>query len=396
MITLSDINASASDDMIEKLFNGTLKADEIEPKYYFSVAKKLQEAVKKGMNYDGALDPTKPETKLFEKLNANIFAFSAAKSLTQLQEFKKKLTDQNGELVSYGRFRQEVIPIDKEFNDNYLRTEYNSAVSMAQMANKWDKLKEFDMLEYRTVGDNRVRKSHKDLDGLRLPPDDPLWSKIYPPNDWGCRCTVLPVPGAKKNKREEGDLFSKQNIKPYFKRNVGTEQVIFNEDHPYFIRLPADLKNNKTHQFMAEENYGMRSVKQILKNDELPEVRTPKDKETAKKLWQELDKKIKTADGLEWELNDQWQHVEEEHKNEERWKFINHATDIIQNADEVWIVEDDNKIFKRYIKYYKGNPLVFSYNIKNPERWTVYDADKENSYSKLREKTRRGILIHRK
>lgn len=386
-----------SDDLIQKLFKGELKSGEIDPKYYFSIAERLKEAVKKGLNIQGELNPEKPETKLFEKLNNNVFAFSGAKSLAALEEYKKHLTDESGELVSYGKFRQDVNQVDVEFNDNHLRTEYNSAVAMAQMSNKWDKLKGFDMLEYRTVGDNKVRKEHEDLDGLRLPPNDPLWSKIYPPNDWNCRCTVIPAPGAEQRRRDKGNAFSKESLKPYFKRNVGTEQVIFNDGHPHFIRLPADMKKGKDHQFMAEENYGMRSVEQILKADDLPAITQPKDIETAKKLWNELDKKAKSIDGLDWDLTNRWEHVVGEHGiKEERWKFINNSTDILKNADEVWIVKDDKETFKRYIKYYKGKPLVFSYNIETPEKWTVYDAEENNSYGNLREKTRRGILIHRK
>ncbi|GJQ32626.1 MAG: hypothetical protein HBSAPP04_14650 [Ignavibacteriaceae bacterium] len=43
---------------------------------------------------------------------------------------------------------------------------------------------------YITVGDERTRKSHAALDGNVWRFDDPVWEKIFPPNDWGCRCSV--------------------------------------------------------------------------------------------------------------------------------------------------------------------------------------------------------------
>lgn len=46
---------------------------------------------------------------------------------------------------------------------------------------------------YVTVGDDRVRDEHAELDGVTLPKDDPFWLRNYPPNGWNCRCSVIPV-----------------------------------------------------------------------------------------------------------------------------------------------------------------------------------------------------------
>ena len=48
-------------------------------------------------------------------------------------------------------------------------------------------------LMYQTLGDGKVRPSHKALDGMILPVDDDFWKTHYPPWDWGCRCTVVQV-----------------------------------------------------------------------------------------------------------------------------------------------------------------------------------------------------------
>jgi SPP1 gp7 family putative phage head morphogenesis protein len=48
--------------------------------------------------------------------------------------------------------------------------------------------------QYLTVGDEHVRDSHRALDGVILPKDDPFWQKHFPPWEFGCRCQVVGVP----------------------------------------------------------------------------------------------------------------------------------------------------------------------------------------------------------
>lgn len=47
--------------------------------------------------------------------------------------------------------------------------------------------------EYTAVGDDRTRENHLALNGTRLPKDHPLWRSIWPPNGWGCRCSIMAV-----------------------------------------------------------------------------------------------------------------------------------------------------------------------------------------------------------
>lgn len=49
--------------------------------------------------------------------------------------------------------------------------------------------------QYLTVGDEHVRDTHRALDGIILPKDDPFWRKHFPPWEFGCRCQVVGVPG---------------------------------------------------------------------------------------------------------------------------------------------------------------------------------------------------------
>ncbi len=398
-------NKPTNDDFIKKIFKGELKSGQIHDGYYFDVAKKLSQAIAEGIGVK-SFSVDDPRAQLFEKFRNNVYAFSAAKSLTMLQEYSKALKDDKGEARSYNKFRDSVTDVGKEFNDAHLNSEYRSAVSMGQMGNKWQKLQKYDMLTYRTVGDNKVRPKHAQLDGTTLPTNDPLWAKIYPPNDWGDRCTVIPAQGAVQMNRDIAHQFSESPaLKPYFKKNAGIDHVAFNEDeHPYFETVKQFKTGvNKQVELMAEKNYNMQPVESILSKKGLPEFVQASTKEAALEQWNASSKKVKSADGMSWDFTDRWDHVVDQHDTEERWKYINHTKDVLENADEVWMSKEkgaDGKVYtyKRYVKYYNDQPVVFSHPVEKPDNWTMYasSVDSSGTHKLLRDKARRGVLIHRK
>lgn len=73
--------------------------------------------------------------------------------------------------------------------DNIYRTNLQSAYQ----AGRYQQMQEstrFEYWEYRAVGDKRSRSEHRKLDGLILHRDHPFWKKAFPPNGYGCRCSV--------------------------------------------------------------------------------------------------------------------------------------------------------------------------------------------------------------
>ena len=47
---------------------------------------------------------------------------------------------------------------------------------------------EFPLIQFFTIGDERVRKAHALIDGFTAAKDDPIWQRLKPPLDHGCRC----------------------------------------------------------------------------------------------------------------------------------------------------------------------------------------------------------------
>ena len=134
------------------------------------------EALNKGLGittlaYDSDLG------ELVSALQRNIYAFSAAKSFTQMKHFRDLMIGADGKLLEYGSFRKVVADQGYIFNNNYLKAEYHVARYSAVMANKWENLTA-EYLEYSTVGDRRVRPEHARLDKFTALKSDPVWNKI--------------------------------------------------------------------------------------------------------------------------------------------------------------------------------------------------------------------------
>jgi SPP1 gp7 family putative phage head morphogenesis protein len=67
----------------------------------------------------------------------------------------------------------------------------------------------FPLLKYRTVGDDRVREAHAELEGVILPADDPFWDHWWPPNGFNCRCSIEPLT---KNSASTAKVTSRNQI----------------------------------------------------------------------------------------------------------------------------------------------------------------------------------------
>ena len=136
-------------------------------------------------------------------LEQNLFHFSAAKTLAEIQQLNEALRDSDG----YDDFRKKAERITDTFNKRWQQTEYQTAVNCAENASTYRRLKGktkvFPYWQYRTAGDDKVREEHAALDGLILRHDDPLWDRIYPPNGWKCRCYVVPKMAAEVNVSEQ-------------------------------------------------------------------------------------------------------------------------------------------------------------------------------------------------
>lgn len=184
-----------------------------------------------------------------QRLKRSNYIFSGMKTFHELNEAFPSLLDENGNRKPFERFLNDVRKIDKTYNRNYLRAEYNFVHNSAQMAAKWEEFSQYGdryNLQYRTANDGKVRPEHAALHGVTLPITDSFWEEFYPPNGWNCRCTVVQV---RKSKYPEtphdeamalGEEGTGKDTKGIFRFNPGIEQKSVPDYNPYTIKRCRD------------------------------------------------------------------------------------------------------------------------------------------------------------
>jgi len=194
----------------------------------------------------GALDSSFQKVEMSDlmrrRLQRSDYIFSGMKAFHEMNEAFPSLIDENGNRKSFERFLNDVRKIDKTYNSNYLRAEYNFVQASAEMAGKWEGfMQDGDRyyLQYRTARDGRVRPEHAALHGVTLPITDTFWEEFYPPNGWGCRCTVVQVRKSKypATPHDEamalGEQALQRDTKGMFRFNPGKEGKAVPDYNPY-------------------------------------------------------------------------------------------------------------------------------------------------------------------
>jgi len=349
-------------------------------------------------------------------LEQNLFHFSAAKTLAEVSELNRLFRESKG----YNDFRKKARALLKVYNEQWLRTEYNTAVSVAESASTYRRLKAqvriFPFWEYRTVGDNRVRLEHQALEGLTLPTDDPRWQKIMPPNGWNCRCYITPrmkhegenVDFEAMQKRCDDYLESpewKQCEAQGFGINRANEAEVFTANQMYIHKFPN--MSSKTLEKITPQEWGVRESVDTLKREAKNEV--PKYEGSADE-WFEANKVVEDGTELlkvEDYIGRVWQMAKAAFvthstnavkKRGFRTEFLNAIREVAASPDEVWLARERKdrinkvKAIDNYvmIKYYKDEALAVAGKV-DKSKLTL------KSWYVLKDKNaRRGLLIRKR
>ena len=193
---------------------------------------------------DSSFEKVEMSEAMRRRLSRSNYIFSGMKAFHELHEAFPSLLDENGNKKPFERFLNDVLSIDRTYNVNYLRAEYNFVSASAEMAARWERfMADGDRynLQYRTQKDDKVRPEHAALHGVTLPPSDPFWEEFYPPNGWNCRCTVVQVRKSKypATPHDEamrlGDEALQRDKKGMFRFNPGIEGKSVPDYNPYTI-----------------------------------------------------------------------------------------------------------------------------------------------------------------
>lgn len=115
------------------------------------------------------------------------------------REFIKQLTPRLQNLGWWGKAKYEAGNGEEieytQGSTHRLKTIYRTNLATSYAAGSYqsqvDNQDSQPYLMYTTAGDSQVRPSHASLDGTVKHINDPFWRFFYPPNGWGCRCSVI-------------------------------------------------------------------------------------------------------------------------------------------------------------------------------------------------------------
>lgn len=345
--------------------------------------KKIQLAYRNTSDFSIKYDA--PDWETITQMEANLFKFSAAKTLAMVNELNKLLPDSK----TFGEFSQKAAKVTGEYNVRTLRTEYNFAWQTAQNAAEYHRMvAEKDVYpywQYITAGDSRVRPAHAALDKMTFKADDPAFSKIYPPNGWNCRCYVKPIrsyPESKlKTEQQALDALASTEVdgngtseldrmkKNGMDVNRAKAGVVFTQNQLYVKSFPEGgfgVKanyNSKDYTFENLDNGKLPELKSTIENAEAARTwfnEQAKDGEAVFKDYAErpivLDSKTlnrKLKEGGSYEA-------------EKRYELVTLIPDILQSPDEVWYqgnTTERGHTFN-YIKMYNGEMVVVPVELK--------------------------------
>jgi|WetSurMetagenome_2_1015567.scaffolds.fasta_scaffold42680_4 SPP1 gp7 family putative phage head morphogenesis protein len=207
----------------------------------------FNDALEEGIKTEDLSDGTR------EKMQKSNYVFSGEKTFHEMKEAFALLFDENGNRKTFEQFSNDVQTINENYNKNYLKTEYNFATNSGLMAARWESFQEGGdkyFLQYRTAEDERVRLTHRPLDEVTLPIDDPFWDDFFPPNGWGCRCTVVQV---RKKKYQPSDTDSSVKLgqeatsgkNKMFRFNPGKQGLTFPKHNAYTVSLCKECNSDK-------------------------------------------------------------------------------------------------------------------------------------------------------
>lgn len=231
-----------------------MSADEVQ-KFVAEVTDYLNHAV------DTAIREVPMAEVSVQRLKESNYVFSGIKVFHELNEAFPSMVDDKGEIRPFEDFLNDVQKVNNTYNGSYLRTEYNFASQSSLAAAQWKNYeKEGDRynLQYRTAYDDRVRTSHRKLEGITLPITSKFWDDYFPPNGWNCRCTVVQVRKdkyAESDERTAIDLGSQATAGKHqemFKFNPGKEMTTFPAYNAYTIRKCKNCKYSSSVKLAAD------------------------------------------------------------------------------------------------------------------------------------------------
>lgn len=222
---------------IKRLYDKKVETGHPDPELWKANADALWQAVQQGYNtpVDKMEFGSRQHAQALQ-MRYNTATTMAFKLHHNSLEMGRELFNPDGSIRTFSEFKKAVQPIARDYNKNWLKTEWRTAKGMAQAADNWLRLTARPgKLKYNTQQDGNVRDAHALLQGMVKPKNWPGWKTYAPKNDWNCRCWLTSVP----EDSLDVDAKSFPEIKKMFRMNPGITGEVFGKGTPYFEMLAA-------------------------------------------------------------------------------------------------------------------------------------------------------------
>lgn len=235
------------DSLLTAVYTGGIGADNLPQSLFDFTAMILMAALFKGFGLPTDFEDSSPEAQIATLAKRNLGLFSGAKTFQNVVELSTAVFDENDQVRPFSEFKKIGLDINDKYNVQWLKVEQQAAVRQSQSIGYWLQIEQdaelFPFLTYQTVGDSRVRPSHKSKDGITRRWNDSFWDTWFPPNGFRCRCIVT--------QRESGTVDTGEvpvNEDVNFDTNVGKTGLIFSNRHPY-NEVPAEYRRAAANGF---------------------------------------------------------------------------------------------------------------------------------------------------
>lgn len=359
-----------------------------------------------GVSYGGTSDA------LQVAMEINLFQFSAAKTLAEVQELNRLFRESH----SFKEFETRAREVCHTFNRKWQKTEYHTAINIVGLANQYRSMVQgarfFPYWEYMTARDRYVREEHRMIDGVILAWDDPRWRKIFPPNGWNCRCIVNI---RTRNQVKDVDLKAMQERVDRFletpewrkaeAQGWGVNRALVGEvftQNQFYIRRFQD-KASKLLGKLYYNDWGLDSFGKVLAQATEP---MPEYGGTAE-AWREAHPELRDYLGRRVEIDDAVFRSHTTGSHAMRVALLEALPDVLKNPDEVWLNDYIDKFRNlNFIKFYNGKVINVICEVTDALEYRVTTwfeiiqrpnmkkkVSKSNRYKDPRWRYRRGLLI---
>jgi hypothetical protein len=206
---------------------------DIEENLFRETWKTFNHAVDKGVG----LSTFNPEADFIEALKTNNAVFSAFRTHRMQNDIAAQLLDEKGKLKPFNQFVKDTSTITDDHVNQWLRTEYDTAVIRAHNAADWKQFEsEKDVLpnlEWMPTTSVIVGEDHHPFWGVVYPVNATFWNAHKPGDRWNCKCRLQATDKTTKVAPKEGkDL--KYAPAAGLDNNPAKDGMLFSFGHPFF------------------------------------------------------------------------------------------------------------------------------------------------------------------